>query len=135
MADIGKPEVLQYLLQTGADDGFACRVEGNYLRGDGFASRMLQLVAPGEVPWDAFGVDCVIDATGRYRSRAHAGLQLAAGGRRLVYATLAEAPDRVLVPGLNEGDAVAADRVVSAGSPPVTARGPLSPSWACMRVA
>lgn len=121
VADIGKPEVLQYLLQTGADDGFACRVEGNYLRGDGFASRMLQLVAPGEVPWDAFGVDCVIDATGRYRSRAHAGLQLAAGGRRLVYATLAEAPDRVLVPGLNEGDAVAADRVVSAGSPTTNA--------------
>ena len=36
---------------------FACRVEGNYLRGEGFSSRMLQLVAPGEVPWDAFGVD------------------------------------------------------------------------------
>ena len=75
VADIGRPEVLQYLLETGADDGFACRVEGNYLRGEGFRSRMLQLVAPGEVPWDAFGVDCVI-ARARMPSRSS---RLAAG--------------------------------------------------------
>ena len=97
VADIGKPEVLQYLLETGADDGFSCRVEGNYLRGEGFASRMLQLVAPGEVPWDAFGVDCVIDATGRYRARAHAELQLAAGGRRAVSYTHLTLPTSDLV--------------------------------------
>jgi glyceraldehyde 3-phosphate dehydrogenase len=121
VADIGKPAVLQYLLETGADDGFSCRVEGNFLRGEGFSTRMLQLVAAGDVPWDAFGVDCVIDATGRYRNRAHAELQLAAGGRRVIYATLAEAADRVLVPGLNEAEAAADDRVVSAGSPTTNA--------------
>jgi glyceraldehyde 3-phosphate dehydrogenase len=121
VADIGKPAVLQYLLETGADDGFSCRVEGNFLRGEGFSTRMLQLVAAGDVPWDAFGVDCVIDATGRYRNRAHAELQLAAGGRRVIYATLAEAVDRVLVPGLNEAEATADDRVVSAGSPTTNA--------------
>lgn len=121
VADIGKPEVLQYLLETGADDGFACRVEGNYLCGDGFRTRMLQLVAPGDVPWDAFGVDCVVDATGRYRSRADAERQLAAGGRRVIYSTLADAPDRVLVPGLNEHDASGSDRVISSGSPTTNA--------------
>ncbi len=121
VADIGKPDVLQYLLETGAHGEFSCRVEGNYLRGEGFSSRMLQLVAPGDVPWDAFGVDCVIDATGRYRTRDDAERQLAAGGGRLVYATLAEAPDRVLVPGLNDDEARAADRVVSAGSPTTNA--------------
>ncbi len=121
VSDIGKPQVLQYLLETGAENGFDCRLEGNHLRGDTFSTRMLQLVAPGDVPWDAFGVDCVIDASGRYRHRDHAEAQLAAGGRRLVYATLAEQPDRVLVPGLNDGDARAEDRVVSAGSPTTNA--------------
>ena len=121
VADIGKPQVLQYLLETGAEDGFSCRLEGNHLRGDGFSTRMLQLVAPGDVPWDAFGVDCVIDATSRYRQRAHAEAQLAAGGRRLVYASLAEQPDRVLIAGINEAEASAADRVVSAGSPTTNA--------------
>jgi glyceraldehyde 3-phosphate dehydrogenase len=103
VADIGKPEVLQYLLQTGADDGFACRVEGNYLRGEGFNSRMLQLVAPGEVPWDAFGVDCVVDATGRYRSRAYMPRRssLPAGGAWSTRRSPKQ-PDRVLIPGINE---------------------------------
>lgn len=121
VADIGKPDVLHYLLETGAEDGFSCRREGNYLRGETFSTRMLQLVAPGDVPWDAFGVDCVVDATGRYRRRVHAEAQLAAGGQRLVYATLAEQPDRVLIPGINDADADTADRVVSAGSPTTNA--------------
>ena len=122
VADIGKPEVLRYLLQSTVREEFPCRLEGNYLRGQGFAARMLQLVAPGDVPWDAFGVDCVIDATGRYRTRAHAERQLAAGGQRVIYATLtAGEPDRLLVPGINDEDATAEDRVVSAGSPTTNA--------------
>ncbi len=121
VADIGKPDVLHYLLETGAEDGFICRREGNHLHGETFSTRMLQLVAPGDVPWDAFGVDCVIDATSRYRQREHAAAQLAAGGQRLVYASLAEQPDRVLIPGINDADASAGDRVVSAGSPTTNA--------------
>ncbi len=121
VADVGKPEVLRYLLETTGDD-FNCRLEGNYLRGPGFSARMLQPGAPGDVPWDAFGVDCVIDATGRLRTRDHAGKQLAAGAGRLLYATLCEdAPDRLLVPGINDAEASAADRVVCAGSPTTNA--------------
>jgi glyceraldehyde 3-phosphate dehydrogenase len=122
VADIGKPDVLRYLLESSRDESFACRLEGNHLRGEGFCARMLQLVAPGDVPWDAFGVDCVIDVTGRYRQRAHAMRQLAAGGQRVIYGTLtAEAPDRLLVPGINDAAASAADRMVSAGSPTTNA--------------
>lgn len=121
VADIGKPEVLRYLLETTGED-FPCRLEGNYLRGDGVAARMLQLARPGDVPWDAFGVDCVIDATGRFRGRMHAASQLSAGAGRLIYATLSEdPPDRFLVPGINDADAAVADRVVCAGSPTTNA--------------
>jgi glyceraldehyde 3-phosphate dehydrogenase len=122
VADIGRPDVLRYLLETTSAAEFPCRLEGNYLRGAGFASRMLQLVAPGDVPWDAFGVDCVIDATGRYRSRVSATRQIAAGGQRVIYATLtSDPPDRVLVPGINLAEASAADRMVTAGSPTTNA--------------
>ena len=122
VADIGKPEVLRYLLETTASDEFPCRLEGNYLKGAGYEARMLQLVAPGDVPWDAFGVDCVIDATGRYRTREHAERQLAAGGQRVVYATLtSDLPDRLLVHGINEAQADRGDRMISAGSPTTNA--------------
>lgn len=117
VADIGKPDVLAYLLQTTAEREFPCRLEGNHLRAEGVCARMLQLVAPGDVPWDAFGVDCVIDATGRYRRRAHAERQLQAGGNRVIYATLTEdAPDRLLLRGINDASAAPGDRVISAGS-------------------
>ena len=121
VADIGRPEVLRYLLETTGED-FACRLEGNHLRGAGFSARMLQLAGPGDVPWDAFGVDCVIDATGRFRRRAQAERQLASGAGRLLYATLCEdAPDRFIVPGINDADAAASDHIVCAGSPTTNA--------------
>ena len=47
VADIGKPEVLRYLLETTGDE-FHCRLEGNQLRGNGFSARMLQLGGPGD---------------------------------------------------------------------------------------
>lgn len=122
VADIGKPEVLRYLLETGAEGEFACRLDGNYLETAKFRTRMLQLSAPGDVPWDAFGVDCIIDATGRNRARVHADAQLRAGARRVVLATLPlEDADRLVIPGINDADASAADRVVSAGSPTTNA--------------
>jgi glyceraldehyde 3-phosphate dehydrogenase len=122
VADIGQPEILQYLLQTGADEGFDSRIEGNYLCAGAMRTRMLQSVAPGDVPWDAFGVDCVIDATGRYPEQHHAERQLAAGAKRLIHATLPkDAPDRILIPGINEAEANASDRVVSSGSPTTNA--------------
>jgi glyceraldehyde 3-phosphate dehydrogenase len=54
-----------------------------------FRTRMLQIAKPGDVPLEVFGVDCVIDATGRYRRReylkptckpARPGISPAAGG-------------------------------------------------------
>ena len=44
VADIGRPEVLQYLLETGGDKTFRCRIEGNFLRGEGSCSRMPPVV-------------------------------------------------------------------------------------------
>jgi glyceraldehyde 3-phosphate dehydrogenase len=78
---------------------------------------MLQLARPDEVPWDVLNVHCVVDATGRYRSRRDMEAHLRAGAPRVILASLpAESIDRIVVPGINEGSAAAADKMISAGS-------------------
>ena len=117
VADIGKAEILHYLLESEDTDGPRCELHGNYLTSDKFRTRMLQIAMPGEVPWDLLSVDCVIDATGRYRRREYLETHLRTGAPRVVLASLPADPiDRVVIPGINEASAVKEDRLVSAGS-------------------
>ena len=116
VADIAKPEILHYLLNSDTAEALQCELGDNYLINDKFRTRMLQIAKPGDVPWDVFGVDCVIDATGRYRRREYLETHLQAGAGRVILASLpAEPIDRVLVPGINEASAISADRLISAG--------------------
>ncbi len=116
-ADIAKPEILHYLLKSEDLDGAPVTLEGNYLTNDKFRTRMLQIAKPGDVPWDVLGVDCVIDATGRYRRREYLETHLRTGARRIVLASLPADPiDRIVIPGINEASAAREDRLVSAGS-------------------
>jgi glyceraldehyde 3-phosphate dehydrogenase len=117
VADIGKPEIIEYLLTSDGMDATACRLQDNYLISDKFRTRMLRLARPDEVPWDVLGVDCVIDATGRYRRRRDMEAHLRAGARRVILASLPSEPiDRIVIPGINESHAAAGDRLISAGS-------------------
>ena len=117
VADIGKPEIIEYLLKSDGMDGPSSKLEDNYLITDKFRTRMLQLARPEEVPWDVMNVDCVVDATGRYRRRADIEGHLRGGARRVILASLpAEPIDRIAIPGVNEGDAKATDKLISAGS-------------------
>lgn len=117
VADIGKPEILHYLLRSDGLDEPCSELVDNYLVNEKFRTRMLQLARPGEVPWDVLGVDCVVDATGRYRRRADMEAHLRAGAGRIILASLpAEPIDRVVIPGINEESAVGEDRLISAGS-------------------
>jgi glyceraldehyde 3-phosphate dehydrogenase len=117
VADIAKAEILHYLFQSEHADGPRCELDGNYLINEKFRTRMLQIARPGEVPWDVLGVDCVIDATGRYRRREYLETHLRTGARRVFLASLpADAIDRVIIPGINEASAASRDTLVSAGS-------------------
>jgi glyceraldehyde 3-phosphate dehydrogenase len=117
VADIGKPEIIQYLLNSDGVDEPPCHLRDNYLINEKFRTRMLQLAKPGEVPWDVLGVHCIIDATGRYRRREHMEAHLRAGAGRVILASLpAEPIDRIVIPGINEGSAVSNDKLISAGS-------------------
>ena len=78
---------------------------------------MLRTDSPGEVPWDTFGVDLVIEATGHFRDRASLEAHLHAGSPRVLARTLpTERIDRIIVPGINESTANTHDRIISAGS-------------------
>ncbi len=116
-ADIGKPEIIHYLLSSDGLNEPACELRDNYLVNEKFRTRMLQLAKPGDVPWDTLRVDCVIDATRRYRRRQDMEAHLQAGARRVILASLpAEPIDRMVIPGINEESATREDRMVSAGS-------------------
>jgi glyceraldehyde 3-phosphate dehydrogenase len=117
VADIGKPEIIEYLLNSDGVDEPSCRLQDNYLISKRFRTRMLQLARPEDVPWDVLDVDCVVDATGRYRKRRDVEGHVRAGARRVILASLpAESIDRVVIPGVNESDAAGADKMISAGS-------------------
>ena len=117
VADIGKPEILHYLLTSDTLDAPQCELRNTYLVNAKFRTRMLQIAKPGDVPWDVFGIDCVIDATGRYRRREYLETHLHSGAGRVVLASLPADPiDRVLIPGINEASAVSSDKLISAGS-------------------
>ena len=117
VADIGKAEILHYLLTSDSQDGPCCELRDNYLINEKFRTRMLQLARPADVPWDVFGVDCVIDGTGRFRRREYLETYLRTGAGRVILASLPGDPiDRVVIPGINEDSAVRADRLISAGS-------------------
>ena len=117
IADIGEPHILCYLLQAELNDPGSFRLEGNYLVSPRYRSRMLRTDSPGEVPWDTFGVDLVIEATGQFRDRASLEAHLHAGSPRVLARTLpTELIDRIIVPGINESSINPDDRIISAGS-------------------
>ena len=117
IADIGEPHILCYLLPAELNDPASFRLEGNYLVSPRYRSRMLRTDSPGEVPWDTFGVDLVIEATGQFRDRASLEAHLHAGSPRVLARTLpTELIDRIIVPGINESSINPYDRIISAGS-------------------
>ncbi|MGI9286380.1 MAG: glyceraldehyde 3-phosphate dehydrogenase NAD-binding domain-containing protein, partial [Pseudomonadales bacterium] len=66
VSDIGKPEILHYLLDSDSIEGIENTLQGNYLVNSKFETRMMQTDRPEEVPWDIFNLDAVIDATGKF---------------------------------------------------------------------
>jgi len=121
ISDIGRPEILHHLLTRSAARGLDVELAGNYLEvragGREHRARLMHADRPEEVPWDLFDVDLVIDATARFRTPETLEAHLGNGAPRVLLATLPDADlDRLLLCGVNESDARATDRLLSAGS-------------------
>lgn len=122
IADIGKPQILHYLLQSEVAHPDRYSLDGNYLAGPGGRTRLMSTDQPSEMPWDVFDVDLVIDATGRYRSADEMCAHLVNGAPRVLLRTLpVDHIDRIVIPGVNEESISAHDRMISAGSPTTSA--------------
>ena len=126
ISDIGQPDILHHLLVKSMGRDARVALNGNYLAAEGRnttrKTRLMSAERPEEIPWDLLGVDVVIDATGRYRSRTDLAPHQDNGAKRVVTSSLPEGEvDRVVLCGVNEASASADDRIVSAGSASTTA--------------
>jgi glyceraldehyde 3-phosphate dehydrogenase len=120
IAEIGEPEGHEYLLRFDTIMGrFPDEVsirEGNLYA----VGRQVPFLIgePGEVPsWSELGVDVVVEATSRPRTRAELERHLERGARRVILcAPPLEPPDITVLMGVNDGELSAGHRSVSNGS-------------------
>tara|TARA_Y100000758_G_scaffold277182_1_gene222403 strand:+ start:206 stop:1210 length:1005 start_codon:yes stop_codon:yes gene_type:complete len=117
ISDIGDPEILEYLLKAEFENTKNVSLDSNYLINNNYRSRILSAFTPGEMTWDLFDVDFVVDATGKFNSPEYLDSHLNAGAKRVIISTLpSESIDRLVVFGINQDSINLEDRTISAGS-------------------
>jgi glyceraldehyde 3-phosphate dehydrogenase len=129
ISDPAEHEGLEYLLRYDTILGrFPAPVslKEGHLYVAGRQITMLDKEAPGEVPWGDLGVEVVIEATGKHRSRQELERHLAAGAKRVVLcAPSLDPPDLTVVMGVNDGLLTAEHRIVSNSSVTAHAAAPV----------
>ena len=120
VSDFGSVEALHYLLVRDSIHGAMkdeVTLDGNHLIVKDQRVRVISGGEPGTIPWDAYDVDMVIDATGRFLKRSELALHLDAGAKR-VFSTRnpQETIDRYVIPGINESTIEASDQIISTTS-------------------
>ncbi len=120
ISDFGKPEVLRYLFVRDSVHGVVqdkIEIDGNYLVINGQKTRVVQGGEPGSIPWDAFDVDVVIEATGKYREASELKKYLDSGAKRVFVTVPPENEiDRIVIHGINEDTIDVNDKIVSTSS-------------------
>ena len=105
--DVFEIEALAHLLTLDSVYGrfaYPVEIEDGALVVDGRRIRVLAERDPGTLPWDELDVDVVIEATGRFRTRAEAARHIEAGARKVILSAPAkgsEPADADLVLGVN----------------------------------
>ncbi|HLN81632.1 MAG TPA: type I glyceraldehyde-3-phosphate dehydrogenase [Thermoanaerobaculia bacterium] len=130
ISDWNDPEPLEYLLEFDTLLGrFPSEVsirEGHLYA----AGRQIRMITgkdqPQPPPWGELGVDTVLEATSRGRTRAELEAHLAAGARRVIAcAPPLEPPDATIVMGVNEAALDRRHRIVSNASSTVHCLAPV----------
>jgi glyceraldehyde 3-phosphate dehydrogenase len=120
VSDFGSAEALHYLLSRDSIHGAMkddVTLDGNHLRVKDQRVRVINGGEPGTIPWDAYDVDVVIDATGRFLKRSELVLHIDAGAKRVfVSRNPHETIDRYVIPGINESTIEASDQIISTTS-------------------
>ncbi len=131
VSDVADPAALAYLLRF---DTLLGRFPDEVSIQDGdlqVAGRQVKMLTEAKgsqdvPPWGDLGVDVVIEATSKFRTRADVERHFAAGARRVILCSPpAEAPDLTVVFGVNEDQLRPEHRIVSASSATAIAAGPV----------
>jgi glyceraldehyde 3-phosphate dehydrogenase len=122
ISDPGDAEGLEYLLRfdtlLGRYPEEIGRTEGHLVVG-GKPIVFLTGRDQGEPIWGDYGVDCVVEATGREGGMGRAELERSlenGAGKVLLCVPPEEPPDRTILMGVNENSLTAEDRIISNGS-------------------
>jgi len=78
------------------------KVDGDYIIVDDHKVRVFAESDPAKLPWKELGVDVVIEATGRFRTRETASKHIEAGAKKVVITAPAKNEDLTVVIGVNE---------------------------------
>ena len=120
ISDFGSAEALHYLLVRDSIHGSMddeVILDGNYLAVKDQHTRVISGGEPGNIPWDAYDVDVVIDATGRFLKRDELAAHLDGGAKRVFISRNAnDRIDRYVIPGINESSIDGSDQIVSTTS-------------------
>ena len=108
--DLTDPATLAHLLKHDSVAGplkGAVTVEGNEIvaTAPGGAERRVRVLSerdPAALGWDRLGVGIVVESTGIFTAREHAGKHLAAGARKVIVSAPAKGEDLTIVMGVNE---------------------------------
>jgi len=71
---------------------------------------------PQKLPWQALGIDIVLECTGRFTSASEAGKHLTAGAKRVLISAPADDVDAMIVFGVNEHELRQSHQIVSNAS-------------------
>ena len=120
ISDFGSSEALHYLLVRDSIHGSIddnVKLEGNHLIVKEQRTRLISGGEPGNIPWDAFDVDVVIDATGRFLKRNQLARHIESGAKRVfISRNPKDEIDRFIIPGINESTMKNTDQIISTTS-------------------
>lgn len=118
--DTAQPDALEYLLQFDSiygPFGEPVHVSDGFLYVGGRRIPLLREAEPGKVAWYDYGVDVVVEATGRYRTRAELEKHLEAGAHRVLLSTPPrDEIDVVRIQGVSPAKITREHRIISCGS-------------------
>jgi glyceraldehyde 3-phosphate dehydrogenase len=101
-------------------------VRDGHLYAAGRQIKMLSGEKPGDVPWGDLGIDTVIEATSRFRTRAELQKHLERGAKRVILCSPpSDPPDITVVMGLNDDQLRPEHRIVSNASNTAHAAAPV----------
>ncbi len=105
--DLGGTETLAHLLRYDSAHGNlrgTVHTVGDTMVVDGKEVALLKYAEPADIPWKAYGVDVVVEATGKFRKYDQAREHLKAGARKVVVTAPIKGGGKTIVLGVNNED-------------------------------